>query len=57
MPAIMERLGGRSRMYLLLQAGHRAELHGQVDAWLPQLRELKIGRHVRWAIDMDPQEL
>jgi primosomal protein N' (replication factor Y) len=57
MPAIMERLGGRSRMYLLLQAGNRAELHGQVDAWLPHLRELRIGRHVRWAIDMDPQEL
>jgi primosomal protein N' (replication factor Y) len=57
MPAIMERLGGRSRMYLLLQAGNRAELHGQVDAWLPRLRELKTGRQVRWAIDMDPQEL
>jgi primosomal protein N' (replication factor Y) len=57
MPAIMERLGGRSRMYLLLQADNRAELHGRIDAWLPRLRELKGGRRVRWAIDMDPQEL
>jgi primosomal protein N' (replication factor Y) len=57
MPAIMERLGGRSRMYLMLQAGNRTDLHGQVDAWLPRLRELKAGRHARWAIDMDPQEL
>jgi primosomal protein N' (replication factor Y) len=57
MPAIMERLGGRSRMYLVLQAEHRGELHGQSDPWLPRLRELKSSRKVRWAIDLDPQEL
>ena len=57
MPAIMERLGGRSRMYLIVQAGSRNELHGQIDPWLPRLRELKSGRKVRWAIDLDPQEL
>jgi primosomal protein N' (replication factor Y) len=57
MPAIMERVSGRSRMYLMLQAASRVDLHGQVDAWLPRLRELKTTRHVRWSIDMDPQEL
>ena len=57
MPAIMERLGGRSRMYLILQADSRGALHGQIDPWLPRLRELKSGRKVRWAIDVDPQEL
>lgn len=57
MPAIMERIGGRSRMYLMLQAGSRGSLHGQVDPWLPQLRALKSSRKVRWSIDMDPQEL
>ena len=57
LPAIMERMGGRSRMYLVLQAASRSDLHAQVDAWLPQLRELKSGRRVRWAVDMDPQEL
>jgi primosomal protein N' (replication factor Y) len=57
MPAIMERLGGRSRMYLILQAASRGDLHGQIDPWLPRLRELKSGRKVRWAIDLDPQEL
>jgi primosomal protein N' (replication factor Y) len=57
MPAIMERLGGRSRMYLILQAANRNDLHGQIDPWLPRLRELKSGRKVRWAIDLDPQEL
>jgi primosomal protein N' (replication factor Y) len=57
MPALMERLGGRSRMYLVLQAAHRADLHRQVDAWLPRVRELRAARKVRWAIDVDPQEL
>lgn len=57
MPAIMERLGGRSRMYLILQADSRSVLHAQVDPWLPKLRELTSGRKVRWAIDVDPQEL
>ena len=57
MPAIMERMGGRSRMYLLLQASSRADLHVQVDAWLPHLRGLRSARKVRWAIDVDPQDL
>jgi primosomal protein N' (replication factor Y) len=57
MPAIMERLGGRSRMYLVLQAASRSDLHGQIDPWLPQLRTLKSARKVRWVVDVDPQEL
>jgi len=57
LPAIMERRGGRSRFYLMLQAAERAELHRQLDVWLPQLRSLRWGRKVRWSIDVDPQEL
>ena len=57
MPAIMERLGGRSRMYLVVQGAERIALHRQVDQWLPGLRGLKSARKVRWAIDVDPQEL
>ncbi|MDT8321414.1 MAG: primosomal protein N' [Xanthomonadales bacterium] len=57
MPAIMERLGGRSRMYLTLLADNRPALHRQVDAWLPRLRKVPAGRKVRWAMDIDPQEL
>jgi primosomal protein N' (replication factor Y) len=55
LPAIMERVGGRSRMYLMLQAAERSALHAQIDAWLPVLRELKSRRKVRWSIDIDPQ--
>jgi len=57
MPAIMERVGGRSRMYLVIQGASRSALHRQVDRWLPDLRKLPSGRKVRWAIDIDPQEL
>jgi primosomal protein N' (replication factor Y) len=57
MPAIMERLGGRSRMYLMLLSTSRAGLHRQIDQWQPLLRELPSARKARWAIDIDPQEL
>jgi len=57
LPAIMERVGGRSRMYLVLQSPARAGLHAQLDAWLPEVRALRSARRVRWSIDVDPQEL
>jgi primosomal protein N' (replication factor Y) len=57
MPAIMEKVGGRYRMYLMIQASSRAELHRQIDAWCASLRTLPSGRKVRWALDVDPQEL
>jgi len=57
MPAIMQRVGGRSRMYLVIQGAHRGALHRQVDDWLPGIRKLRSGRKVRWAIDIDPQDL
>ena len=56
-PAIMERVGGRSRMYLMLSSPKRISLHRQIDSWLPQLRELPSSRKTRWVIDVDPQEL
>ena len=57
MPAIMERVGGRSRMYLVVQSPVRTALHSQVDQWLPVLRKLASARKVRWAVDIDPQNL
>jgi primosomal protein N' (replication factor Y) len=57
LPAIMERVGGRTRMYLVLQSAERSGLHAQLDAWLPGVRALPSARRVRWSIDVDPQEL
>lgn len=56
-PALMEKVAGRYRMYLLAQAASRAELHRQLDGWLKPLKSLAIARKVRWAMDVDPQEM
>lgn len=56
-PALMEKVAGRYRMYLLVQASSRAELHRQLDGWLEQLKSLTAARKVRWAMDVDPQEM
>jgi primosomal protein N' (replication factor Y) len=57
MPAIMEKVAGRYRMYLMIQGSSRTELHRQVDAWLGSLRAMPSARKVRWVMDVDPQEL
>jgi primosomal protein N' (replication factor Y) len=56
-PALMEKIAGRYRMYLLAQASSRADLHHQLDDWLEQLSSLPGARKVRWALDVDPQEM
>jgi len=55
-PALMEKVAGRYRMYLLAQATQRAELHRQLDVWLEKLQALPAARQVRWAVDVDPQD-
>jgi len=56
-PAPMERRAGRIRAQLLLQATERAALHHLLEPWLQQLESDKLGRKVRWSIDVDPQEM
>ena len=56
-PAPMERRAGRVRAQLLLQANRRADLHRLLAPWLQQLEGDKLGRKVRWSIDVDPQEM
>ena len=56
-PAPMERRAGRTRAQLLLQANERANLHQLLEPWLQQLEGDKLGRKVRWSIDVDPQEM
>jgi len=55
-PAMMERRSGRTRWYLLLQAGKRSDLHRQLDEWVLKLQKLPSGRKVRWSVDVDPQD-
>ena len=55
-PSGMERRAGRIRAQLLLQAPTRGALQALLRALLPRLRALKTPRHLRWSIDVDPQE-
>ena len=55
-PAMMERRGGRTRWYLLVQAGNRPALHRQLDMWIMHLQKLTSVRKVRWSVDVDPQD-
>ncbi len=55
--APLERIAGRYRMQLLLQAGSRADLHAALDRWLPAVEALPEARRIRWSVDVDPQDM
>ena len=56
-PAPMERLGGRFRARLLLQAHSRRALHETLTRLVSVIDELDRVRTVRWSIDVDPVDL
>jgi primosomal protein N' (replication factor Y) len=58
-PALMVRLARRERAQLIIESHQRAALHTFLSAWLPRLEPLarKAGRHLRYSVDIDPQEL
>ena len=56
-PAPMARRAGQFRFQLLLQSLHRKELHGLLNAVLPEIARLKEAPKVRWSIDVDPIDL
>ncbi|MBE9547973.1 MAG: primosomal protein N' [Proteobacteria bacterium] len=57
MPALQARRAGRYRMNLLFQADTRALLHWLVGQVAADIGHLPGTRKIRWAIDIDPQEL
>jgi primosomal protein N' (replication factor Y) len=56
-PAPMERRGGRYRSHLLVQSDSRPALKAFLTAWLAKVRGLRGASHVRWSLDVDPQEM
>jgi primosomal protein N' (replication factor Y) len=52
-PAAMAKRAGRYHAQLLIESRARATLHRFLDAWLPEVEELKR-RALRWALDVDP---
>jgi primosomal protein N' (replication factor Y) len=56
-PAPMEKRAGRHRAQLLVQSKKRAALHAFLNDWVARLTESKLGRCVRWSLDVDPIDL
>lgn len=55
-PAVMERLKGKERAQLLVQADARSALHAFLDRWGAKLVEMRV-YGARWGIDVDPLSL
>ena len=55
-PAVPERVAGRSRRHLLVQADQRGALQSFLGRWRARLAQ-RADRRVRFAIDVDPYEL
>jgi primosomal protein N' (replication factor Y) len=55
-PPPIERIAGRERAHLLVQAHSRAALQRFLDGWYPQLGD-SHARSVRWSLDVDPLDL
>jgi len=53
-PMPLARLASELRAQLLVESVRRAPLHQFLDAWLIQVRGLKVPRHLRWQIEVDP---
>jgi len=56
-PAPMEKRQGFYRAQLLLQANSRQALQAQLQSIIPYIEANKLGRNVRWSIDVDPLEM
>jgi primosomal protein N' (replication factor Y) len=56
-PAAMAKRAGRYHAQLLVESRERSQLHGFLDAWLPQVEQQRSARALRWSLDVDPLEL
>ena len=56
-PAPMEKKAGIFRAHLLVKHAQRGALQRFLSTWLGMVEELPDAKKVRWAIDVDPQEL
>ena len=55
--APMEKRAGRYRVQLLVLCQQRMRLQRFLKTWLTTVYQLKSARRVRWAIDIDPQDM
>lgn len=57
LPSPMEKRNNRFRAQLLIHSGHRQGLQALLSRLCPQIETLKSTRHVRWSLDVDPQDM
>ena len=57
LPALMEKRSGRYRYLLQISASARPALQSLLGALVEELDKLPDGKRVRWAVDVDPQEM
>ncbi len=55
-PALLQRKAGQHRRQMLVQSGERGRLQAFLQAWRESLGSVKLGRHTRWNLDVDPLE-
>ncbi|CAH9055487.1 Primosomal protein N' [Pseudoalteromonas holothuriae] len=55
-PAPMERLAGKYRYQLHIQASERMILHNYIRQLMQYVSEHKLANRVRWSIDIDPMD-
>lgn len=56
-PALIEKRSGRYRYQLIIQSSNRKSLHAHIEPWLNELEQIKLGKKVRWSLDIDPQDM
>jgi primosomal protein N' (replication factor Y) len=57
LPSPMEKRAGRYRAQLFIQSLDRAALHRLLAPWIRALEKSRLGRKVRWSIDVDPVDV
>jgi primosomal protein N' (replication factor Y) len=53
----MAKRAGRYHAQLLIESRERGALQRFLTRWIEEIEQLPSGRHVRWALDVDPLEL
>tara|TARA_B110000046_G_C12772284_1_gene305405 strand:- start:373 stop:663 length:291 start_codon:yes stop_codon:yes gene_type:complete len=56
-PALIEKRNGRYRYQLIIQSQNRKILHKYINVWLEKLESSKLGKKIRWSLDVDPQDM
>lgn len=57
MPAIMEKRANRYRAQLMIGSSTRKQLHAYLQLCIKRCEQSKLGKKLRWSLDIDPMDL